>query len=1100
MNRVVFRLAAVLAAHLLCAPALASPVPETWSRPFPDLAGHSETYDEATRRLEKGDEAAAHRVWGQIAEDGCETDVQRAARLHIAAFEARRLRFGPAARAIECVARTDDHPSRKDVIWQAATFARLAGHPDRASKLYGLFWENTWSDPRAGEAAERALRGAAEMGWRGSMSTAWGWWLEEQGVPLRAPVLAVELAGLRATALERDHPEEADEVREGVRALVREADEGPQLRAALLRLRYGELLPDLQRLETFRFPVYDPWPPCPEPEPVPVVDADRAEALEEEVASEGLLAVLGTTGSSLREDRPWPEEWDEAVDELRALTEALDLALAELVEAAEEPADRATFLLQRARIQDLRGRVWTSAEMAEPGDCHLCTWGHGDMSGLLRHPEVLDSEERARELLGSLLGWAAEVGYEGPELAEASRMAWVRPLDEGWFAEGRRLLPPLCTDRAPWPPTPAPDRLRRAYAALERTPDQLDDRLEVADALAELGHEARAEALLDWLAIDSPALVQDGRLACAKARLAARSGDWTSAERHLQRAREGRPADPGLLAGQALLQLRRREAGEALPLVTAALAERPEDPVLLQLKALTLEGLGLEGEAERELRRLLEAGPDPGEAALQLAVLGLRFPGSDDPLRTMRLGQAIGFRTDPGPQAELLWPLWRRLARRQDRARRAEARNRGEAGVESVPLHPALGARTWRSATDPALEQLAALRADLAELNDAWLEGAWAFEERLAQAPVLDRRAERLEEELEPLVAADQPPRIRFEALALRAEVRRLGAAWWWDLAMVCTPPDCGTFLEEKGWERRPECDELEPLAEERLETSLAAWRGLAEEAEREPWYGPPVEEALRELSRLDPNVRVPRLDRLVPAVCRNRPARSSPEESIRDALTRPDSSALESGLDLARGWIEQGRPEEALGVLRGLETHVSSGDPRVACAEGVALLELGDRVQAREALERARTGRRRDPAIPLALAIAALRDRDPATAATELGRIPRRVRTDRVRLARAALARTQGEHATARSELEALIGERGPLTAAALENLGALLLKDLRDYQGAKLAFEEVPFWRGDVLRELDWQHPLRLGYQEADKRLRKQRRLEERERRRGQ
>ena len=73
-------------------------------------------------------------------------------------------------------------------------------------------------------------------------------------------------------------------------------------------------------------------------------------------------------------------------------------------------------------------------------------------------------------------------------------------------------------------------------------------------------------------------------------------------------------------------------------------------------------------------------------------------------------------------------------------------------------------------------------------------------------------------------------------------------------------------------------------------------------------------------------------------------------------------------------------------------------------------------------------------------------------------------------------------------------------MTAAALENLGALLLKDLRDYQGAKLAFEEVPFWRGDVLRELDWQHPLRLGYQEADKRLRKQRRLEERERRRGQ
>ncbi len=913
-------LPALLVSALLAGPAPASEIPEEWESPRPELAGHDWRYDEAVRLLRTGDEAGALARWREINDIICETAVGRAARRHVAAWEARRLRFGPAAEAAYCPGLRGPYLGRVDELWLAPTFARLAGDLDVAADLYRTLVSNAPTFPQAGPAAELSVRAYVEAGRVSGPLFSWNTWLElHGGAP--PPALGIDLADGVATLLDA-HGEfgDAELVRRQARRLARDA---PGVQDALVRLELGELQHDIERLQRFRFPEWDPWGPCPE---------DQGQ----DPATDGLRALPDATGApNLRGDRPWPEEWDTAVDALDALTADVDARLAGLARQATDPALRARLMLQQARTRELADRPWI-AWPGEPPPCHNVRALLGQ-EGFPR-PRAGEAQRRAAAIYQALLAWASAVGFDGPEVVAAQHALGVRPDEAGWPARGRRLLPPLCTDGPAWPPQPAEDRLRRAYITVERSPAALDAQLQAVDALAELGHGARAGRILDWVASEQPVLRDDGRAACARARLAARRGRWDEAEAELEEALALRPRDPAVRAGRALLMLRADDPEGALPLASAAARLRPRDPAIARIEALALDGVGRSDRARRRLERWLERGPDPAEAALQLAVLERRS-GSDGG-RWAELGRLIGPRTDPGvPAREGL--LWQEGLQHQ--------------GSDTAPLHPLL---------------------------------------------------------------------VDWPAPEARVEPHR----------------------------------ELHPVRGDLLEL-FYTFRPSAD----------------------------PKLDRLAPTPCRDRRAPPSPEQGIRDALLGRSGDPLESGLDLARGWLEQGRLDEALAAVRALRAHVpaAEGDGRVDCLQGVVLLRLGERPAAVERLEQARRSRPEDPAIPLALAIVALEDGNTEAAAGELARIERRDRSDRVRLAEASLLRAQGSRDEARAALEGLIAERSPLMTLALWNLAALLLDEespRADYWKAVLTTDEALFWQGRSRLDLDPAEPAWQWRQEAD------------------
>jgi tetratricopeptide (TPR) repeat protein len=210
-----------------------------------------------------------------------------------------------------------------------------------------------------------------------------------------------------------------------------------------------------------------------------------------------------------------------------------------------------------------------------------------------------------------------------------------------------------------------PEGAIAAYRRLYDSSVALSARSRAASLLLDRNARAEALALLDDYAADHPENELD--LTLAKARLLAEHGEADTGLALLATALERHPQHPSIEYDRAVILEQAGHVHESVEALEHMLAERPDDPTLLNALGYTLADHTLElGHAEGLIRRALAVMPDNPAALDSLGWVHFRAGDAKSAVSTLEHAYALGHDAEIAAHwGEVLWVSGKRAEARR---------------------------------------------------------------------------------------------------------------------------------------------------------------------------------------------------------------------------------------------------------------------------------------------------------------------------------------------------------------------------------------------------------------------------------------------------
>jgi tetratricopeptide (TPR) repeat protein len=319
---------------------------------------------------------------------------------------------------------------------------------------------------------------------------------------------------------------------------------------------------------------------------------------------------------------------------------------------AKDPA--ALRVLARAYV--VRGDAPQAVATARQAKAHDATRGGFELAEVLAS---LDRNEEAHQELEHLRASgapAAEIdrrlallAFTSGDLKEA-RQRFTELLSSGQGNDSAQLYLADIAAR-----DGDPEGAIAAYRRLYDSSVALSARSRAASLLLDRNARAEALALLDDYATDHPEDELD--LTLAKARLLADHGEADSGLALLATALERHPQHPSIEYDRAVILEQAGHVHESVEALQRMLAERPDDPTLLNALGYTLADHTLElGHAEGLIRRALAVMPDNPAALDSLGWVHFRAGDAKGAVSTLEHAYALGHDAEIAAHwGEVLW-------------------------------------------------------------------------------------------------------------------------------------------------------------------------------------------------------------------------------------------------------------------------------------------------------------------------------------------------------------------------------------------------------------------------------------------------------------
>ena len=329
---------------------------------------------------------------------------------------------------------------------------------------------------------------------------------------------------------------------------------------------------------------------------------------------------------------------------------------------AKDPA--ALRVLARAYV--VRGDAPQAVATARQAKAHDATRGGFELAEILAS---LDRNEEAHQELEHLRA-------SGAPAAEIDRRLALLAFTSGDLKEARQRFTELLTsghgnDSAQLYLADIaardgdPEGAIAAYRRLYDSSVALSARSRAAALLLDRNARAEALALLDDYAADHPEDELD--LTLAKARLLADHGEADTGLALLATALERHPQHPSIEYDRAVILEQAGHVHESVEALERMLAERPDDPTLLNALGYTLADHTLElGHAEGLIRRALAVMPDNPAALDSLGWVHFRAGDAKGAVSTLEHAYALGHDAEIAAHwGEVLWVSGKRAEARR---------------------------------------------------------------------------------------------------------------------------------------------------------------------------------------------------------------------------------------------------------------------------------------------------------------------------------------------------------------------------------------------------------------------------------------------------
>ena len=329
---------------------------------------------------------------------------------------------------------------------------------------------------------------------------------------------------------------------------------------------------------------------------------------------------------------------------------------------AKDPA--ALRVLARAYV--VRGDAPQAVATARQAKAHDATRGGFELAEILAS---LDRNEEAHQELEHLRASgapAAEIdrrlallAFTSGDLKEA-RQRFTELLSSGQGNDSAQLYLADIAAR-----DGDPEGAIAAYRRLYDSSVALSARSRAASLLLDRNARAEALALLDDYAADHPEDELD--LTLAKARLLADHGEADTGLALLATALERHPQHPSIEYDRAVILEQAGHVHESVEALERMLAERPDDPTLLNALGYTLADHTLElGHAEGLIRRALAVMPDNPAALDSLGWVHFRAGDAKGAVSTLEHAYALGHDAEIAAHwGEVLWVSGKRAEARR---------------------------------------------------------------------------------------------------------------------------------------------------------------------------------------------------------------------------------------------------------------------------------------------------------------------------------------------------------------------------------------------------------------------------------------------------
>ena len=411
-------------------------------------------------------------------------------------------------------------------------------------------------------------------------------------------------------------------------------------------------------------------PPAPNPTPAAPRAAQRtaksmteltALLLEESDAPAVLLAMSG----ALEPAASSPETLT-LLGELSLAAYDGQRAQAYAQQALQRDAKDPAALRVLARAYVVRGDAPQAVATARQAKAHDATRGGFELAEVLAS---LDRNEEAHQELEHLRA-------SGAPSAEIDRRLALLAFSSGDLKEARQRFTELLSsgrgnDTAQLYLADIaardgdPEGAIAAYRRLYDSSVALSARSRAAALLLDRNARAEALALLDDYAADHPEDELD--LTLAKARLLADHGEADTGLALLATALERHPQHPSIEYDRAVILEQAGHVHESVEALERMLAERPDDPTLLNALGYTLADHTLElGHAEGLIRRALAAMPDNPAALDSLGWVHFRAGDANGAVSTLEHAYALGHDAEIAAHwGEVLWVSGKRAEARR---------------------------------------------------------------------------------------------------------------------------------------------------------------------------------------------------------------------------------------------------------------------------------------------------------------------------------------------------------------------------------------------------------------------------------------------------
>jgi tetratricopeptide (TPR) repeat protein len=319
-----------------------------------------------------------------------------------------------------------------------------------------------------------------------------------------------------------------------------------------------------------------------------------------------------------------------------------------------------------ARAYVVRGDAPQAVATARQAKAHDATRGGFELAEILAS---LDRNEEAHQELEHLRASgapAAEIdrrlallAFSSGDLKEA-RQRFTELLSSGHGNDSAQLYLADIAAR-----DGDPEGAIAAYRRLYDSSVALSARSRAAALLLDRNARAEALALLDDYAADHPEDELD--LTLAKARLLADHGEADSGLALLATALERHPQHPSIEYDRAVILEQAGHVHESVEALERMLAERPDDPTLLNALGYTLADHTLElGHAEGLIRRALAVMPDNPAALDSLGWVHFRAGDATGAVSTLEHAYALGHDAEIAAHwGEVLWVSGKRAEARR---------------------------------------------------------------------------------------------------------------------------------------------------------------------------------------------------------------------------------------------------------------------------------------------------------------------------------------------------------------------------------------------------------------------------------------------------